>query len=145
MDIYLSANMFQYRISGIKISDVYSRTGFNYNFSGNVNFKVNSKLKFRIDTQYRSETITAQGFNTDLFLLHAGANYQVNIQWAVGLLFQNVFNTNIQSIQTMGDHFNSFIEYTVYDRILNLSIQYKFNERERKSKSIKTEYGERDF
>jgi outer membrane receptor for ferrienterochelin and colicins len=143
--IYFSGNMYQFRISNIKNAETNSTESLNYNINGNMTFRLNNKLRMQYDANYISRTVTALGNDTDLFLSNISLKYKHNDKIAFDLLAQNIFNTNVQTITNHNSTFYSSIEYTKYDRIIQLSLSYRFNESIKTIKGTKTEYGEKDF
>jgi outer membrane receptor protein involved in Fe transport len=145
LHLYLSANAYYFTIGDIKNSTVNSANSVNYNWNINMSIHLFPKLNVQWDATYVSKTITAQGNDTRLFLSNIGLKYSLNKNITFDLLFQNIFNTNIQTITTYTDKFYSPIEYTKYDRIVQLSFSMLLNEKGKSNKTLKTEYGEKDF
>lgn len=143
--IYASGNVYQFSISNINISDRNQTQSTNYNLNGNMSFRVNPKFSVRWDVSYLSRSVTAQGFDTDLFLSNIGLKYNFSKKLTADLIFQNLFDSNVQRITTQSPVFYSSTEYTKSDRILQFNLSYRFNESGKSGKSIKTEYGEKDF
>ncbi|RZS95685.1 outer membrane receptor protein involved in Fe transport [Cecembia calidifontis] len=143
--LYLSGNLFYFQINNIEISDRPSTSSFNYNLNSNISYKPAPRWKVQWDATYLSKSVTAQGFDTDLLLSNIGLNFVINSNLSTDLIFQNIFNTNFQTINTRGFEFLSSTEYGRFDRIIQLSLTYNFNGRSKSAKQVKTEYGERDF
>jgi outer membrane receptor protein involved in Fe transport len=143
--LYLSGNTYLFQIDNIEIATKNSTQSVNYNLNGNLSFKLHPKWRLQWNTSYVSSTVTAQGNDTDMLLSNIGINYSLNNRWTIDLLWQNIFDDNRQTITTSGSLFYSSTEYSKYDRIIQLNVRYRFNESGKSVKSIKTEYGERDF
>ncbi len=143
--LYLSGNTYYFNISDIKNAEVNTSNSMNYNLKGNVSFRIHPNFRIQWDANYISKTVTAQGYDTDLFLSNVGFKYTMNKKCTFDLLLQNIFNSNIQTITTKNSSFYSSIEYTKFDRIVQLSLSYRFNDSGKNGKTIKTEYGEKDF
>ena len=145
MRLYFSGNIYHLHVNGvIKGVDV-GQDGFNYNLNGNASMDISKKLKFQLDCNYLSKTITAQGEEGNLFLSNAGIRYLFNNKITGGLLLQNIFQSNHQTITNVGKDFYVTTNYIKYDRILELNFSVRLNDMLRKTKLIKTEYGEKDF
>lgn len=144
-NLYLSGNAYLFQINNIENATTDRTQSVNYNLNGNLAFKITPKWRAQWNTTYVSRTVTAQGNDTDLLLSNIGVRYSANKHWSVELLFQNIFDTNRQTITTQGNLFYSSTEYSKYDRIVQLNVGYRFNESGKSAKSVKTEYGERDF
>lgn len=145
LSLYLSSNVYLFQITGIEIGIADYAQNLNYNLNANLNFKITPKWRLQWNTTYVSRTATAQGFDTDLLLSNLSARFNLSENWSADLLFQNIFDTNRQTITTRGPRFYSATEYGKYDRIVQLSVGYRFNEKGKSAKNIKTEYGEKDF
>lgn len=142
---YLSGNTYLFQINQIENATTDKTQSVNYNLNGNMSFRLHSKWRVQWNTTYVSRTVTAQGNDTDMLLANIGLKYSLNKQWAIDLLFQNIFDDNRQTITTRGDLFYSSTEYTKNDRIVQFNVSYRFNESGKSVRNIKTEYGERDF
>lgn len=142
---YVSGNTYLFQIKDIENATQRNTQSVNYNLNGNMSFKLHPKWRVQWNTTYVSRTVTAQGNDTDMLLSNSGVKYAIHPKWTVDLLFQNLFDDNRQTITTQGNLFYSSTEYSKYDRIIQLNVGYRFNESGKSIKSIKTEYGERDF
>ncbi|MCC6844339.1 MAG: TonB-dependent receptor family protein [Saprospiraceae bacterium] len=145
MRIYFSGNTYYFKIIDIKNAEVNKANSCNYNLNGNLSFRIHPKFKIQCDANYISRTVTAKGDDTDLLISNIRLKYMLNTKWSFDLLFQNIFNSNIQTITTKNISFYSSIEYSKFDRIFQMSMSYRFNDHDRNNKTIKTEYGEKDF
>lgn len=144
--IYLSGNLYQFDVQG-KFNGIEStQNSFNYNFNGNTVIDISPRLRFAWDVNYLSKSVTTQGMDSELLLSNASLKYTLwkntgNLTFQV----QNVFNTNIQTIQTQTKDFYSSTDYRKWDRVFQISLGFRINDRGQKVKSTKTDYGERDF
>jgi outer membrane receptor protein involved in Fe transport len=142
---YISGNLYQLHVNGIVKGIDINQTSFNYNFNGNTSVDISKKLKFQLDENYVSKTITAQGEDGELFLANAGLRYLWSSKFTAGLLLQNIFNSNHQTITNKGADFYVTTNYIKYDRVLQLSLSFRLNDNGKKGKAVKTDYGEKDF
>jgi outer membrane receptor protein involved in Fe transport len=143
--IYLSGNVYNFQLYNLQNTTVSDRSSINYNINTNISWKLLNRLKTEWSVNYLSRTVTAQGFDTRLLLSNIALKYPVNKSLTLDLIWQNIFNTNVQTIYTSNPVFISSTEYSKYDRILILNLSYKFNDAGKNQKTIKTEYGEKDF
>ncbi len=142
---YVSGNLYQFNINGIVKAINASQQSFNYNLNGNTAVDIGKKIKFQWDFSYLSRTVTSQGEDGELFLSNAGIKYIHNSKLSGELLLQNIFNSNHQRFTTSSNDFYVTTNYFKYDRVLQFNISCRFNDPSKKNKSIKTEYGEKDF
>lgn len=108
-------------------------------------FKLSSKLRLQWDGMYVSRTVTAQGEDSNLFLSNIGLKYIHSKKLTLDVLCQNIFDSNRQTITTRSNTFYNSTEYIKYDRIVQLGLSYRLNDSGKNTKTLKTEYGEKDF
>lgn len=142
---FLSANAYWFRIRDIENATTDQAQSVNYNLSGNLVARIHDKWQASWSATYVSRTVTAQGFDTNLLLSNIQVTWQFHKLWLAGVLFQNIFNTNKQTITTYNQVFYSAVEYSKYDRLIQLSIGYRFNDSGKSARAVRTEYGEKDF
>ncbi|MCS6929154.1 MAG: TonB-dependent receptor family protein [Saprospiraceae bacterium] len=145
LSLYISGNAYLFQIADIERGTTSKAQSINYNINANVQIKLNEKGRIQWNTTYNSRTVTAQGFDTELLLSNLSLRYTMHKNWTADLLFQNIFDTNRQTITNRGALFYSSTEYAKYDRIVQLTFSYCFNDSGKNTKGIKTEYGEKDF
>ena len=148
LQFYLAGNVYEYIIQGSYYSTNTNSSSINYNINGNATIDIIRNLRFQFDLSYVSNTVTEQGWNGNLFLANATLRYSIPASGLnFGVKLQNVFNTNSQWITTRTPVFYSATDYIKYDRLLSFTVGYTFNEKAKntKSKSLKTDIGEKDF
>lgn len=143
--LYFSGNAYLFQLRNIENSTRDRAESINFNLNANTSFRLSEKWRAQWNATYVSRTATAQGNDTDMLLSNIGLKFSINKKWAADLLFQNIFDGNRQRITTQGMAFFSSTEYSKYDRLVQLTLGYRFNERGKSAKTIKTEYGEKDF
>jgi len=141
---YASGNLYRLSIVGSYLGLPVDQQSVNYNLNANTTLELGKKLRFQYDISYVSRTVTAQGVDSDLLLSNAGLKYTLGNTTA-GLQLTNVFNTNAQTLTTQGPTFYSATEYRKYDRVLQLTVGLRLNDTNKKLKTAKTDYGEKDF
>ena len=144
--IYLSGNLFQFDVRGKFNGIETTQNSFNYNFNGNTVFDISTRLRFAWDFNYLSKSVTTQGMDSELLLSNASLKYTLwENKGSLTFQAQNIFNTNIQTIQTQTRDFFSSTDYRKWDRVFLISLGFRINDRGQKVKSTKTDYGEKDF
>ena len=144
--IYLSGNLFQFDVRGKFNGIETTQNSFNYNFNGNTVFDISTRLRFAWDFNYLSKTVTTQGMDSELLLSNASLKYTLwQNKGSLTFQAQNIFNSNIQTIQTQTPDFYSSTDYRKWDRVFLISLGFRINDRGQKVKSTKTDYGEKDF
>lgn len=142
---YLSGNSYYLNISQIRNAETQTTQSLNFNLNGNMAFKLSSNLRLQWDGMYVSRTVTAQGEDSNLFLSNIGLKYIYSKKLTLDVLCQNIFDSNRQTITTRSNTFYNSTEYIKYDRIIQLSLSYRLNDSGKNTKTLKTEYGEKDF
>jgi len=144
--IYLSGNLYQFDVQGKFNGIETTQNSFNYNFNGNTVVDILPRLRFAWDINYLSKSVTTQGIDSELLLSNASLKYTLwQNKGSITFQAQNIFNTNIQTIQTQTKDFFSSTDYRKWDRVFQISLGFRINDRGQKVKSTKTDYGEKDF
>jgi outer membrane cobalamin receptor len=143
---FIGSNIYDFHISGETDGLTVNRRSLNATINGNTTFTLTPEFKLQWDVSYVSRTVTSQGEDTDLLLSGVALRYTLrNDRLTFGAQMQNIFNTNIQTITIEGPGAYSSTTYSKYDRALLVSIGFRLNDKAKKAKSQKTEYGEKDF
>ena len=144
--IYLSGNLYQFDVQGKFNGIETTQNSFNYNLNGNTVIDILPRLRFAWDINYLSKSVTTQGIDSELLLSNASLKYTLwQNKGSITFQAQNIFNTNVQTIQTQTKDFFSSTDYRKWDRVFQLSLGFRINDRGQKVKSTKTDYGEKDF
>jgi len=143
---YLSGNLYQFDVQGKFNGIETTQNSFNYNFNGNTVVDILPRLRFAWDFNYLSKSVTTQGIDSELLLSNASLKYTLwQNKGSITFQAQNIFNTNVQTIQTQTKDFFSSTDYRKWDRVFQISLGFRINDRGQKVKSTKTDYGEKDF
>jgi outer membrane receptor protein involved in Fe transport len=144
--IYLSGNLYQFDVQGKFNGIETTQNSFNYNLNGNTVVDILPRLRFAWDINYLSKSVTTQGIDSELLLSNASLKYTLwKNKGSITFQAQNIFNTNVQTIQTQTKDFFSSTDYRKWDRVFQISLGFRINDRGQKVKSTKTDYGEKDF
>jgi outer membrane receptor protein involved in Fe transport len=144
--IYLSGNLYQFDVQGKFNGIETTQNSFNYNLNGNTVVDILPRLRFAWDINYLSKSVTTQGIDSELLLSNASFKYTLwQNKGSITFQAQNIFNTNVQTIQTQTKDFFSSTDYRKWDRVFQISLGFRINDRGQKVKSTKTDYGEKDF
>ena len=144
--IYFSGNLYQFDVQGKFNGIETTQNSFNYNLNGNTVVDILPRLRFAWDINYLSKSVTTQGIDSELLLSNASLKYTLwQNKGSITFQAQNIFNTNVQTIQTQTKDFFSSTDYRKWDRVFQISLGFRINDRGQKVKSTKTDYGEKDF
>ncbi|MBC3787786.1 TonB-dependent receptor domain-containing protein [Spirosoma utsteinense] len=143
--LYASGNVYNYTIRGTYQGEPIDQQSLNYNLNANTTVDLGKRLRFQWDLSYLSRSVTSQGADSDLLLTNAGLRFVWTNRATLGFQANNLLNTNRQNITTAGLTFYSATTYVKYDRVVQLSLNYRLNDAGKKVKAVKTDYGEKDF
>ena len=144
--LYAAGNLYVFRVNGEIDDEPINNESVNYTVKGNTTFQITKQVSLQWDANYISETVTAIGTDGALFLSNASIKYNfMNNNAYVGIKAQNIFNSNDQVFITEGDDFYSSIEFIKYDSGLLFILGFNLNDFSKDQKTIKTDYGEKDF
>ena len=148
--LVVGANIFNYRIKGDLFGEAINTSSTIYSHNSNALFTLSPTLKANIALNYLSNRITAQGedsrfYNPSLSVTKSFADntWSINLQWLnidMGLL-----NSNEQRITTVRDNFFTTTNYIYEVDIVKLGVSYRFNNPSKKSKLLKSEFGDKEF
>ena len=143
---YVGGNLYNFSVNGTLDNIPIDRNSLNYNLNANTSVSFSNRLRLQWDLTYVSATVTSQGNDGKLLLSNAGFRY---ILWqnrgTLGLQLNNIFQSNNQTVTTETANFYSSTNYIKYDRVLQLSLSFRLNESAKKAKTVKTEFGEKEF
>jgi hypothetical protein len=138
--------LYHFVVKGVVKGVAENNSSVNYNGNANTSIDLTKQLKFQWDITYVSASVTSQGRDGHYMISNAGLKYGMGKnKTTIGLQLNNIFNTNIQTIQTAQPNFYSTTDYIKYDRVLQLSIGFRIKDSNKKLKTTKTEYGEKEF
>jgi len=148
--LYLGANVYNYRIQGDLFSDVVDTDNTIYSVNANTTFQLPPTWELQMGIDYLSRRVTAQGvdsrfYNPSLTMRKSFLSNRlaVTLQWLsidLGLL-----EANEQRITTVRDNFYTTTNY-IYevDRIV-LGVSYQLNQPSKKMNLLKSEFGDKEF
>lgn len=150
---YIGGALYNYSVKGNIFGYLVNNNSLNWNVKSNMNLNLTNELKFAIDFNLKSATITAQGQNDLLFLANAALNFapQKLKGWDFSLRALDFLGTNMEGLDTQA--FNSagseiFYQTTDYFRkgqIVELGISYSFNAKGKSSKKAESTFGKEQF
>lgn len=153
VDLFIGGSLYYYSIEGAVFGYDVDSNSTNWSLKANLNLNLTSDLKFNMDYNIKSATITSQGQN-DLYQI-ANAAFSYNPEklegWSFALRGLDIFGSNIQGLDT--NAFNSqgtqiFYQETSYVRngpIVELGVSYTLNMKGKKAKKAKAFEAEKHF
>lgn len=150
--LFIGGSVYSYAIKGDVFGYTVDNSSTNWSLKGNLNVDLSSQLKFNIDYNVKSKTITSQGSNDLFSTSNIAFNYKPKTLpgWDFSLRVLDIFQNNVEGLDT--NAFNNqneqiFYQITDYYRegmIAEIGISYSLNMKG-KSKKEKSFEGEKHF
>ncbi|MEM6377441.1 MAG: outer membrane beta-barrel family protein [Bacteroidota bacterium] len=147
---YLGGNVYNYRIQGQLFGDEIDTDNTIYSINANTNYDFSPSFSGQLAFNYLSRRVTAQGedsrfYNPSLTLRKTFMDKRlaVTLQWLnidMGLL-----ESNEQRITTVRDNFFTTTNYIYEVDILMLGVSYQINQASKKTRLLKSEFGDKEF
>jgi outer membrane receptor protein involved in Fe transport len=149
LQFYLGANVYNFRIEGQLFGDKINTSNTIYSINSNVNWQIMPTFSAQAALNYLSRRVTAQGedsrfYNPSLTLEKnfLDKKLSLSLQWLN--IDMGWLSSNEQRITTVRNDFFTTTNYIYEVDILMLGVRYQLNQ-VRKGKTIKSEFGEREF
>ncbi len=107
----------------------------NWSLKGNMNLLLTDELKFTLDFNYRSGTVTMQGRNEEFYMANAALNYTPEKleKWEFGVKVLDILSSNVTGLNTRAyditgtQIFYREVEYDRFGPVVELSASYSLN------------------
>jgi hypothetical protein len=146
---YFGGNVFNYQIEGQLFGDAINTSNTIYSINSNLDWSVSPTFSAQAAFNYLSRRVTAQGedsrfYNPSLILEKTFLDKQlaISLQWLN--IDMGELESNEQRITTVRDDFFTTTNYIYEVDILMIGLRYQINQ-VRKGKTIKSEFGEKEF
>jgi outer membrane cobalamin receptor len=129
----LSGNFYQYRLEGALEQQNFDRESFNWNTRLSNTFRFGKGTRIQLNSRYNSATVTAQGKRGDYFTADMAFSQEfLNKNMTAILQVRDLFGRVIRDSYDSGPDFSSYSEY--YNRAprINLTVNYRFNNYQKK-------------
>jgi outer membrane receptor protein involved in Fe transport len=150
---FLGGSLYNYRIEADIFGYQEDNSSTNWSLKGNMNLIISDALKFTVDFDVNSATVTAQGRNELFYIANTALSYSpAKLEgWNFSLKVLDFLSSNNTELNTRA--YNSagveiFFQETEYIRqgpIAELTVSYAFNSREKSGKKAKSTFGEAQF
>ena len=150
--LFIGGSLYNYTVKGDVFGYAVDNSSTNWSLKGNLNLDLTSQLKFNIDYNIKSRTITSQGRNDQFSSSNIAFNYKPKdlVGWDFSLRVLDIFQNNVEGLDTNAyNNQNEQIFYQVTDyyregMIAELGVSYSFNMKG-KTKKEKAVEGEKHF
>ncbi len=150
--LFVGGSLYNYNVKGNVFGYAVDNSSTNWSLKGNLNLDLSSQLKFNIDYNIKSKTITSQGSNDVYSTSNIAFNYKPKTLpgWDFSLRVLDIFQNNVEGLDTNAyNNQNEQIFYQITDyyregMIAEIGISYALNMKG-KSKKEKSFEGEKHF
>ena len=150
---FISSSLYNFRVKADIFGYQENNRSTNWSLKGNANFNLTESLKFTVDIDFTSATITAQGRDKMLYMANTSLNYTPKKLkgWDFSLKALDILKSNIRTVSTRAFNSNDeklFLqesEYILTGPILELNVSYAFNMKGKSSKKVESTFGKEQF
>ncbi len=150
---FLGGSLYNYRIGADIFGFQEDNSSTNWSLKGNLNTRLAKSLKWTIDFDMRSATVTAQGKNEMFYMANTALNYTpAKLKgWDFSLKVLDFLNSNVTGLNTRAydsegiQIFYQETEYVRYGPIAELAITYSFNMNGKSGKKSDSTFGKEQF
>jgi len=150
---FIGGSLYNYTVQGDIFGYMVDNSSLNWSVKSNVNVTLSTELRFTLDFNLKSATITAQGQNDLLYLTNAAFSYAPKKLkgWDFSLRVLDILGSNVEGLDTRA--FNAtgaeiFYQETDYFRkggIVEIGISYAFNNKGKSTKKADSTFGKEQF
>ncbi|HSO86677.1 MAG TPA: TonB-dependent receptor [Draconibacterium sp.] len=150
---FIGGSLYNFNVQGDVFGYQEDNSSTNFSLKGNMNLLLAKNLKFTLDFDWRSGTVTTQGANEMMFLSNAALNYSPEKLkgWDFTAKVLDLFSTNSEALYTRAydssgaQIFYQDVEYDRYGPIAELSATYSFNMNGKSRKKADSTFGKEQF
>lgn len=150
---FLGGSLYNFKVQGDVFGYKENNQSTNWSLKGNANLLLTKTLKFTVDFDYKSATVTTQGRNEQMFLANSALNYSpAKLKgWDFGVKLLDYLSTNIEALNTRAydtsgnQIFYQEVEYDRFGPILEISATYTLNMSGKSAKKADSTFGKEQF
>ena len=150
---FIGGSLYNFNVQGDVFGYQEDNSSTNFSLKGNMNLLFTKALKFTLDFDWRSGTVTTQGENEMMFLSNASVNYSPEKLkgWDFTAKVLDLFSSNIEALYTRAYNssgtqiFYQDVEYDRFGPIAELSATYSFNMNGKSRKKADSTFGKEQF
>jgi outer membrane receptor protein involved in Fe transport len=150
---FLGGSLYNFKVQGDVFGYKENNQSTNWSLKGNVNLLLTKTLKFTVDFDFKSATVTTQGGNEQFFMTNSALNYSPEklSGWDFGVKLLDFLSTNIESLYTRAydvagnQIFYQEVEYDRFGPIFEISATYTLNMNGKSAKKADSTFGKEQF
>lgn len=151
--IFLGGSLYNYRIDADIFGYQENNSSTNWSLKGNLNLALTDYLKFTMDLDLKSATVTAQGMNELFYMANAALSFSPEkfSGWNLSLKVLDFLSSNNTGLNTRAynmDGVQIFFQETEYLRqgpIGEITLAYAFNSKGKTRKKTESTFGKEQF
>lgn len=150
---FLGGSLYNFKVQGDVFGYQENNQSTNWSLKGNANLLIARNLKFTVDFDYKSATVTTQGRNEQFFMTNSALNYSpAKLKgWDLGVKLLDFLSTNIEALNTRAYNaagnqiFYQEVEYDRFGPIFEISATYTLNMNGKSAKKADSTFGKEQF
>ncbi|NOR76531.1 MAG: TonB-dependent receptor [Draconibacterium sp.] len=150
---FVGGSLYNFNVQGDVFGFKEDNQSTNWSLKGNMNLLFTKELKFTLDFDLRSATVTTQGRNEMFYMSNAAMNYSPKkiIGWdfsvkVLDILSSNVTGLNTRAFDVSGTPiFYQEVEYDRFGPIFEIGASYSFNMNGKSGKKVDSTFGKEQF
>jgi len=150
---FVGGSLYNFNTQGDVFGYKEDNSSTNWSLKGNMNLLLTKALKFTLDFDMRSATVTTQGRNEMFYMSNAAINYTPKALngWDFGFKVLDILSSNVTGLNTRAydssgtQIFYQEVEYNRYGPIMEVSVSYSFNMNGKSRKKPDSTFGKEQF
>jgi hypothetical protein len=150
---FIGGSLYNYTVQGDIFGYLVDNSSLNWSVKSNMNLNISKEIKFNLDFNFKSASITAQGKNDLIYLSNAALTYSpLRLKgWDFSLRVLDLLGSNVQGLDTQAfnkDGVEIFYQETDYFRkggIVEIGINYAFNNKGKSARKSDSTFGKEQF
>ncbi len=150
---FLGGSLYNFKVQGDVFGFKEDNSSTNWSLKGNTNLSLTRELKFTLDFDFRSATVTTQGRDKLFYAANTAFNYTPRklAGWDFGLKVLDILRSNVTALNTRAfdtagtQIFFQEVEYDRYGPIVELTASYSFNVNGKSGKKSGSTFGAEQF
>lgn len=150
---FVGGSLYNFKVQGDVFGYKEDNRSTNWSLKGNIDLLLAKALKFTLDFDIRSATVTTQGRNEMFYMSNVALNYSPKALngWDFGLKVLDILSSNVTGLNTRAydpsgiQIFYQEVEYDRFGPIIEISLSYSFNMNGKSRKKADSTFGEEQF
>ncbi len=128
LNIFASANLYNYEISGMQVSEDIDTKTFKSDFVLNLTFSPTKTTRLQLTGFYNAPTLSPQGYQSEMFGVNTAVSQEfMKRKLTVSLNAQNIFNTMKFAFDSRTTDLLTTFSFNMEYPVINLAVSYKIN------------------